>query len=134
MANNVKPRSSYYLTKLTPPVSPPLCRDYQRNNNQTIPTTTTQDQIIDTSHVFPDTLDDNDHKITLEHIFPDTNDDDDKFTPSISNIVPAIEMTTVMTTDTVTTTAMTLEEEIQQWEEEHYAAEDRAEQAAWPTS
>ena len=27
---------------------------------------------------------------------------------------------------------MTLEEEIQQWGEEHYAAEDRTEEATWP--
>eukprot|EP00751_Fragilariopsis_kerguelensis_P033168 CAMPEP_0170961084 /NCGR_PEP_ID=MMETSP0735-20130129/37762_1 /TAXON_ID=186038 /ORGANISM="Fragilariopsis kerguelensis, Strain L26-C5" /LENGTH=73 /DNA_ID=CAMNT_0011376475 /DNA_START=110 /DNA_END=327 /DNA_ORIENTATION=+ len=38
-----KPSSSYYLTKLTPPVSPPPCRDYQHNNNQAIPTITTKD-------------------------------------------------------------------------------------------
>ena len=127
-----KPSSSNYPTKLTPPVSLPPCRDYQRNKNQPIPTTTTKDP--DFESVFPDTSDYNDdHKITLEHIFPDTDDDDDKFTPSISNSFPAIETTTAMTSDTATTVVMTLEE-FQQWGEEHYAAEDRAEQADWPTS
>jgi len=40
----IKPSSSDYPTKPTPPVSPPPHRDYQRNKNQTIPTTTTTDQ------------------------------------------------------------------------------------------
>ena len=95
MANDVKSRSSYYPTKLTPSVSPPSHRDYQRNNNQTIPTTTTQDQAIDVPPGISDTFDDNDeHKITLEDIFFDTYDDDDvHFTPSISDIFPAIETT-----------------------------------------
>ena len=83
-----KPSSSDYPTKLTSPVPSPPCRDHQHNKNQTIPTITTQDQVIGISHVFPDTSNDNDdHKITLEHIFPGTSDDDDdKFTPNISDI------------------------------------------------
>ena len=46
------PSSSDYPTKPTPPVSPPSHRDYQRNKNQTIPTTTTKDQDFD---VLPNT-------------------------------------------------------------------------------
>ena len=46
MAIEVEPRSSDYLNKPTPPVSPPPHRDYQHNNNQMIPTTTTKDQAI----------------------------------------------------------------------------------------
>ena len=44
-----KPSSSDYPTKPTPSVSPPPHRDYQRNKNQTIPTTTTKDQNFDST-------------------------------------------------------------------------------------
>ena len=104
------PRSSDYPTKLTPLVSPPPHSDYQRNKNQPIPTPTTKDP--DFVPVFPDISDDNDdHKITLRDIFFGAFDDDDvQFTPSISNIFPASETTTAMTTGTATTAEMTPEE------------------------
>ena len=132
------PSCSDYPTKPTPPISPPLHRDYQSNKNQTIPTTTTKDPDFDS--VFPDTSDNNDHKITLEDIFPDTSDDDEGM--PIDFDMFAFDPTTATTTATTADqnrnqedlSEMTLDEEFQQWEEEHYEAEDRAEQAAWPKS
>ena len=134
-----KPSSSDYLTKPTSQAPTSLCRDHQHNKNQTIRTITTQDQAsaipVDISSVVFASEDDF-HKITLEHIFPDTSDDDDdddQFTPSMFDIFPIIETTTATTSGTATAAAMTLEE-FQQWEDEHYEAEDRAEEAINPTS
>eukprot|EP00751_Fragilariopsis_kerguelensis_P002952 CAMPEP_0170809312 /NCGR_PEP_ID=MMETSP0733-20121128/33953_1 /TAXON_ID=186038 /ORGANISM="Fragilariopsis kerguelensis, Strain L26-C5" /LENGTH=808 /DNA_ID=CAMNT_0011164985 /DNA_START=53 /DNA_END=2479 /DNA_ORIENTATION=+ len=116
------PSFSDYPTKPPPPVSPPPHRDYQRNKNQTIPTTTTKDQDFDSE--IP--------TITTKDQAIDVPQDFSWFT---------FDTTTATTTATTAdqnrnqdSSEMTLEEEFQQWEEEHYEAEDRAEQAAWPKS
>ena len=139
MAVDVHEASSYdYSTKPTSQVSTPPSRDHQNNNNQTIPTITTKDQNIDIpADISPGVFisDDDFHKMTLvEQKFSDTsNDGDDQFTPSMFDIDPTIETTTATTTGTSTTAEMTLEK-FQQWEDEHYEAEDRTEEAARPTS
>ena len=144
MAINVnKYSSSEYSTKPTPQAPPPPCRDHQHNKNQTNRTITTQDRA--TGSASPDDIspgvfapEDDFHKITLEQIFPDTSDDDDnddQFTPNMFDIDPKIETTTATTTGTNTaTTAEVTLEEFQQWEDEHYEAEDRTEEAINPTS
>ena len=133
-----KPSSSDYPTKLTSAIPSPPYRDHHHNKNQTISIINIQDQATGSSAIRPNIAsvvfasEDDFRKISLEDIFPDSSDDDhDNFTPSISDIFPTT--TTAMTTDTATTAEMTLEE-IQQWEDEHYEAEDRAEQVAWPKS
>jgi len=77
-----KPSSSDYPTKLTPPVSPPPCRDHQHNNNQAIPTITTK----------------------------------------VHNIPPDISPGNFASND------------FHLWEDEHYEAEDRADESARPPS
>ena len=68
-----------------------------------------------------------------EHRFSNpSNDDDNQFTPSIFYIDPTIETSTRIITGTVTTTELTLEK-FQQQEDEHYEANERAEEATNPT-
>ena len=150
MAIEVKPRSSDYPTKPTPPVSTPPHRDYQHNNNQVIPTTTTKDQAIaippgisksDTSDqdfnwMFAP-IEDTPGFTTSDqddfHTIPTITTQDQAFNSVIFDIFPTSETTIATTTGTATTAEVTLEE-FQQWEDEHYEAEDRAFEVINPTS
>ena len=111
MANNVqKPKSTNYLTKLTSQTSFPSGRDHQYNSNQTIPTITTKDQAIDIPPNFIDTYDTATTTATTAGQNPHEKQNQNN------------------------SSEMTLEEEMQQYENEHYAAEDRVEEAARPKS
>ena len=99
-----KPKSTHSLIKLTSQQSPPPGRDNQHNNNQTILISTTKDQDID---IPPNVFNYNTATTTATTADQNRNQKD------------LLKMTL---------------EEIQQWEEENYKAEDRAEEAVNPNS
>ena len=119
-----KTSSSDYPTKLTSTVSLPSGRDHQHNSNQTIPTTITKDQAIDIPPGFFDTSDDT-----------ATTTATNQCNPTILTITTNRQLRVATIIENQEDFyEMTLEEQMQQYDDEQYAVEDRAEEAVRPKS